>query len=207
MTARTWTPCAPRSASGSPADGTFHGDFAGNGTAPWPRTLERVSPGILAIWQAYVGQARSAGLRARLYDLLTSAGFPPPYVHARKAIQAYREVVPGFLAVDETNRGRLRAVESLIRALGLAAQMNQRDLRDLVVSDILGLADGLLDADPVPSGTPLRVRLGRVSGTYTLDAWESAPPFSLALLDLANPSVPPTHCGKDLPSCRKVRIT
>jgi hypothetical protein len=30
--------------------------------------------------------------------------------------------------------------------------MNQRDLRDLVVRDILGLADGLLDADPVPSG-------------------------------------------------------
>jgi len=65
--------------------------------------------------------------------------------------------VPGFLAAEETNRGRLRAAESLIRALGLAAQMNQRDLRDLVVRDILGLADGLLDADPVPSGLVYRL--------------------------------------------------
>ena len=139
------------------ADGTFHGDFAGNGTAPWPRTLDQVSPDVLGIWQAYAGQARSAGLRAHLYDLLTSAGFPPPYVHARQAIEAYREAVPGFLAAEETNRGRLRAVESLVRALGLAAQMNQRDLRDLVVRDILGLADGLLDADPVPSGLVYRL--------------------------------------------------
>jgi hypothetical protein len=60
--------------------------------------------------------------------------------------------VPGFLAAEDTNRGRLRAVESLIRALGLATQMNQRDLRDLVVRDVLGLADGLLDTDPVPAG-------------------------------------------------------
>jgi hypothetical protein len=100
-----------------------------------------------------------AGLRRRgpqrraarhLYDLLTSAGFPPAYVHARQAIEAYREAVPGFLAAEETNRGRLRSVELLVRALGRAAQMNQRDLRDLVMRDILGLADGLLDADPVP---------------------------------------------------------
>ena len=35
--------------------------------------------------------------------------------------------------------------------------MNQRDLRDLVVRDILGLADGLLDADPVPSGLVYRL--------------------------------------------------
>ena len=65
--------------------------------------------------------------------------------------------MPGFLAAEETNRGRLRAVESLIRALSLAAQMNQRDLRDLVARDILGLADGLLDADPVPSGLVYRL--------------------------------------------------
>ena len=139
------------------ADGTFYGVFAGNGTALWPRTLDLVPPDVLGIWQAYAGQARNAGLRAHLYDLLTSADFPPPYVHARQAIQAYREAVPGFLAAEETNRGRLRAVESLIRALGLAAQMNQRDLRDLVVRDILGLADGLLDADPVPSGLVYRL--------------------------------------------------
>jgi len=81
----------------------------------------------------------------------------PPYAHARQAIQAYREAAPGFLAAEDTNRGRLRAVESLIRALGLAAQMNQRDLRDLVVRDILGLADGLLDAGPVPSGLVYRL--------------------------------------------------
>jgi hypothetical protein len=127
------------------------------GRAPWIRS----PPDVLGIWQAYAGQARSAGLRAHLDDLLTSAGFPPPYVHARQAIQAYREAVPGFLAAflaaEETNRGRLRAVESLVRALGLAAQMNQRDLRDLVVRDILGLADGLLDADPVPSGLVYRL--------------------------------------------------
>ena len=139
------------------ADGTFYGDFVGNGTALWPRTLDQVPPDVLGVWQAYAGQARSAGLRAHLHDLLTSAGFPPPYVHARQAIEAYREAVPGFLAVEETNRGRLRAVESLVRALGLAAQMNQRDLRDLVVRDILGLADGLLDADPVPPGLVYRL--------------------------------------------------
>ena len=91
------------------ADGTFHGDFAGDGTAPWPRTLDQVPPDVLGVWQAYADQARSAGLRAHLYDLLTSAGFLPPYVHARQAIEAYREAVPGFLAAEETNRGRLRA--------------------------------------------------------------------------------------------------
>jgi len=64
---------------------------------------------------------------------------------------------PGFLAVEETNRGRLRAVESLIRALGLAAQMNQRDLRDLATRDILALADGLLSTQPVPSGLVYRL--------------------------------------------------
>ena len=94
------------------ADGTFYGDFAGNGTALWPRTLDQVPPDVLGIWQAYAGQTRSAGLRAHLYDLLTPARFPPPYAHARQAIQAYREAVPGFLGADDTNRGRLRAVES-----------------------------------------------------------------------------------------------
>jgi hypothetical protein len=44
------------------ADGTFHGDFVGNGTAPWPRTLDQVSQDVLGIWQAYAEQARSAGL-------------------------------------------------------------------------------------------------------------------------------------------------
>jgi hypothetical protein len=132
------------------ADGTFHGDFAGNGAAPWPRTLDQVSPHVLEVWLAYAGRARSAGMRAHLYDLLTSAGFSPPYAHARQAIEAYREAVPEFLAAEDTNRGRLRAAESLIRALGLAAQMNQRDLRDRVVSDILALADVLLGADAVP---------------------------------------------------------
>ena len=48
-------------------------------------------------------------------------------------------------------------MESLVRALGLATQMNQRDLRDPVVRDILGLTDGLLDADPVPSGLVYRL--------------------------------------------------
>jgi hypothetical protein len=134
------------------ADGTFYGDFAGSGAVPWPRTLDQVSPAVLDIWQAYAGQARSAGLRAHLSDLLATAGFAPPYVHARHAIEAYREAVPGFLAVEDTNRGRLRAVESLTRALSLAVQMNQRDLRDLVVRDTLLLADNLLSAPPVPAG-------------------------------------------------------
>jgi hypothetical protein len=87
----------------------FYGDLAGNGTVPWPRTLDQLSPDVLGIWQAYAGQTRSAGLRAHLYDLLASARFPPPYAHARQAIQAYREV-PGFLGADDTNCGRLRAV-------------------------------------------------------------------------------------------------
>jgi hypothetical protein len=139
------------------ADGTFYGDFAGDGTAPRPGTLDQISPDVLGIWQAYAGQARSAGLRAHVYDLLTSAEFPPAYVHARQAIEAYREAVPGFLAAENTNRGRLRAVESLIRALGLAAQMNQRDLRDLAVRDILALADDLLRTQPVPSGLVYRL--------------------------------------------------
>ena len=29
------------------ADGTFHGDFAGNGAVPWPRALDQVSPDVL----------------------------------------------------------------------------------------------------------------------------------------------------------------
>lgn len=65
--------------------------------------------------------------------------------------------MPGFFAAEDTTRGRLRAVESLIRALGLAVQMNQRDLRDLVVRDILELADGLLDAEQVPVGLVYRL--------------------------------------------------
>lgn len=77
------------------ADGTFYGDFADNGAVPWPRTLDQVSPDVLGIWQAFAGQARSAGLRAHVYDLLTSAGFPPPYVDAHQAIEAYRGAVPG----------------------------------------------------------------------------------------------------------------
>jgi hypothetical protein len=120
--------------------------------APWIRSQH-----VFGIWQAYADQARSAGLRAHLYDLLTSAGFPPAYVHARQAIEAYREAVPGFLAAEDTNRGRSRAVESLIRALGLVAQMNQRDLGDLVVRDILELADGLLAAEQVPAGLVYRL--------------------------------------------------
>ena len=35
--------------------------------------------------------------------------------------------------------------------------MNQRDLRDLVVRDILELADGLLDAEQVPAGLVYRL--------------------------------------------------
>ncbi len=29
------------------ADGTFYGDFAGNGAVPWPRALDQVSPDVL----------------------------------------------------------------------------------------------------------------------------------------------------------------
>ena len=86
----------------------FYGDFAGDGTAPWPRTLDQLSPDVPDLWEAYADQARSAALRAHLYHLLTLAAAPPPHVYARKAIDAYRQAVPGFLAAEGTNRGRLR---------------------------------------------------------------------------------------------------
>ncbi len=58
------------------ADGAFHGDFEGNCTTPWPRVLDQVSADVLGVWRACADQARAAALRAHLYDLLTSAGFP-----------------------------------------------------------------------------------------------------------------------------------
>jgi hypothetical protein len=90
--------------------------------------------------------------RPSIYDLLASAGFPPLHAHARQGIEAYHEAVPGFPAAGETDRGRMRPVESLIRALGLAARINQRDLRDLVVRDILAWL--------TPCSAPARYRTG-----------------------------------------------
>jgi hypothetical protein len=138
-------------------DGTFYGDFAGNETNPWPRTPEEMPAEVLDLWQAYADHVQSAALRAQLHDLLAAASASQRYVHARAAVSAYREAVPAFLVSAEKIRGQLRAVESLTRALDLAVSMNQRDLRDLVVRDTLGLAGDLLNELPVPSGLVYRL--------------------------------------------------
>jgi len=138
-------------------DGTFCGDFAGDGRTPWPRTPAELSPDVLGIWRAYAATVRSAAWRAHLNDLLAAAGASPRYQYAREAVSAYREAVPAFLSSHEKVSGRVRAVESLARGVELACSMNQRDLRDLVAQDILGLAGDLLSDDPPPCGLIFRL--------------------------------------------------
>jgi hypothetical protein len=133
-------------------DGTFHGDSAGSGPVPWPRTVAELPSEVLDLWDAYAGRVRSPGLRARLHDLLAAAGTSGRHTHSRGAISAYREAATGFLVSAEELRGQLRAVESLARALDIAVRMNQRDLRELVTQDMIGVADSLLGEQAVPAG-------------------------------------------------------
>lgn len=154
-------------------DGTFRGSFAGDSAAPWPRELEEIPVDALALWHAYADHVRDPALRAHLRDLLQQAGYPPVHVQARAAISAYREAAGAFLGSAEQNRGRLRAVKTLARALSIAVARNQPDLRTLVVGDILAMASDLLTADPVPFGLvlellealqPRRLEPGKVRG-------------------------------------------
>ena len=93
-------------------DGTFHGDFAGSGPVPWPRTVAEVPSEVLDLWEAYAGRVRSPGLRARLHDLLAAAGTSGRHTHSRGAISAYREAgnrIPRFGrgAPRPASRGRV----------------------------------------------------------------------------------------------------
>ena len=45
-------------------DGTFHGDFAGSGPVPWPRTVAELPSEVLDLWDAFAGRVRSPALRA-----------------------------------------------------------------------------------------------------------------------------------------------
>jgi hypothetical protein len=126
------------------SDGTFSGGYAGTQTAPWPRTLDQVSPDALLVWAAYADTAAAPAVRAHLHHLLTAARAGSPHLHARAAISAYRDAVPVFLAA-ETVSSRVRATESLVNALGLARGMNQKDLIGPVAADIITMAENMLD--------------------------------------------------------------
>lgn len=136
------------------ADGTFSGDYAGAASAPWPRTLDQVTPAALELWAAYADAAASAPMRAHLNHLLVAAKAERAHQRARDAIDAYRAAVPDFVAADTVST-RLRAVQSLVRALGLALAMNHQDLRALVVTDIVSMVEDMLDADAQTSSLGL----------------------------------------------------
>jgi hypothetical protein len=51
----------------------------------------------------------------------------------RRECLVVRNAVPAFLASAEKSHGQLCAVELLTRTLDLAARLNQRDSRELVI--------------------------------------------------------------------------
>ncbi|MCX4748039.1 hypothetical protein OG455_21395 [Kitasatospora sp. NBC_01287] len=65
--------------------------------------------------------------------------------------------MPTLLHGEDLTRGRLRAVESLARAVALAVEMNQRDLRDRAVEQIISLTGDLLDLSAAPFGLIYRL--------------------------------------------------
>ena len=154
-------------------DGTFHGDFAGSGPDPWPRTVAELPSEVLDLWDAYAGRVRSPALRARLHELLAAAGTSGRHTHSRAAISAYREAATGFLVSAGELRGQLRAVESLTRAVDIAVRMNQRDLRELVTQDVIRVADSLLGEQPVPAGLVYRLLERLQSHQLEVDAVRS----------------------------------
>jgi hypothetical protein len=132
-------------------DGTFSGEYAGTPSAPWPRTIEQISPDSLLVWAAYADAATAPAVQAHLHHLLAAARADRPHLHARAAITAYRDAVPLFQATDTVST-RVRAAESLVYALGLARTMNQKDLIGPVVTDIITMVENMLDTAPAALG-------------------------------------------------------
>jgi hypothetical protein len=132
-------------------DGTFSGEYTGTPSAPWPRSIDQISPDALLVWTAYADAAAAPAVRAHLHHLLAAARADRPHLHARAAITAYRDAVPVFQATD-TISTRVRAAESLVYALDLARGMNQKDLTGPVVTDIITMVENMLDAAPTALG-------------------------------------------------------
>lgn len=87
-----------------------------------PAGVDQPDLGVLDTWQAYAEQAE---VKSCSHIRVTCS--------LRRECLIFRNTVPAFLASAEKSRGQLRAVESLTRILDLAARLNQRDLRELVI--------------------------------------------------------------------------
>ena len=121
------------------------------GGGRYPPALREVPDDVLLLWEKLSGLVEHPYLRARLGDLLWVRGWSDsPYSHAVAAVDAYLELVPPVA-------DGIECAEGLVRAAGLARQINERERYRLVIDAALCQAGAeLAEAEPAP-GIVLRL--------------------------------------------------
>ncbi len=121
------------------------------GAGQYPPPLSDVPDEVLLPWEKLSGLVKHPYLRARLGDLLWERRWSGrPYSHAVAAVDAYLELVPPVA-------DGLECAEALVRAAGLARQVNDRERHRLVTDAALSQAGAeLAQTQPAP-GIVLRL--------------------------------------------------
>ncbi|MFD9815545.1 hypothetical protein [Streptomyces sp. NPDC059080] len=133
-------------------DGAFVGVYVGAAPEPWPSDITQVPAETLEVWAIYAETAEHPGVRARLHDLLASAGHGQRYQHVRASVMAYQEAAPWFAAAHAVVPGLWRAGECLVRGFTLAVSAGQKDLQNILVQDMLAMADESLSGPDPAAG-------------------------------------------------------
>jgi hypothetical protein len=124
-------------------DDELFGPMIESSSGTYPMPLAMIPDEVLDLWARAARVAPKAVVRARFADLLWERRYGErPYEWALIAIDAY-------LAVPSDDfGGRMEQVDSLHRALDLAARLNDAPRRDLAIAGLVGLVEADLERGP-----------------------------------------------------------
>lgn len=135
-----------------------------------------LDPGIFRLWEHALSIAKRPAVRARLADLLWEARHGArPDLYARRAVDEYTK------AIDDDLQHPVDVGDGIRRAIEIASQLNDADLRASAVASAVRLSRRALESDEPMPGVVLRL-LDQLSS----DRVDRRPNDLPELLDLAD---------------------